>query len=602
MRSLKVRFFLLFTGLGVLVSLGVGLVMYVQYDQYIKDTYRQTLASAAAMLERECPELSDPEYLLREGAAKTDLYWDITHTFANICESFGLEYAYYLIPHNGVWRFVISSIYTPSTPDKEMFIVYDYTSEEFTLAFNTRTPQITAVPYADEWGTFITGSRPIMKDGKSVGVIGVDYELSFTQNLERQAGLALIISLILAAGISAALAFGVSSSLIKPIRRAIAALKAIAEGDLTQKVEAASTDQEAVDELGEMMQFLSRTQSSIKTLVIAIEHKAKSLSGVGEELAAMMTQSAAAIHQISITTHGMKAKALTQAASVTESNATMGQIVTNINALNTNIEKQADSVSRSSSAIQEMTANIASVTQSLMQNERNVQDLSVAADKGYTALQRVSLDIQKVAKESERLLEINKVIDNIAGQTNLLSMNAAIEAAHAGEVGKGFAVVASEIRKLANSSKAQAKTVAEVLNKIKAALDEISASTGTALDHFEAIDTGVKTVVEQEAHIRAAMEEQDIGSKEILMTIAASNDSTHKVRIGSEEMMIGTREVLSEGRNLEILTADLTAGMTETAVGMNQINAAVTRIQDISQENKQSIAVLVREIMKFKVA
>jgi methyl-accepting chemotaxis protein len=169
-------------------------------------------------------------------------------------------------------------------------------------------------------------------------------------------------------------------------------------------------------------------------------------------------------------------------------------------------------------------------------------------------------------------------------------------------VGKGFAVVADEIRKLAESSSEQSKTVSEVLKKIKGSLDGIGGSTGAALNHFEAIDTGVKTVADQEAHIRAAMEEQDAGSREILSTIAASNGITQKVRGGSEAMLTGSQEVMGEGRNLEALTADLTDGMNETALGMDQINTAVTRIQEISQENKLDIEALVREIAKFKVA
>ncbi|MDR3334449.1 MAG: methyl-accepting chemotaxis protein, partial [Treponema sp.] len=144
--------------------------------------------------------------------------------------------------------------------------------------------------------------------------------------------------------------------------------------------------------------------------------------------------------------------------------------------------------------------------------------------------------------------------------------------------------------------------VSSVLKEIKGSLDGISASTDTVLVHFEAIDTGVKTVSAQESHIRAAMKEQDAGSREILETISRSRAITQNVRRGSEEMMTGSKEVIGEGKNLEALTADLTYGMNEIAEGMKQINTAVTRIQEISQENKQSIEVLVREITRFKIA
>jgi methyl-accepting chemotaxis protein len=148
-------------------------------------------------------------------------------------------------------------------------------------------------------------------------------------------------------------------------------------------------------------------------------------------------------------------------------------------------------------------------------------------------------------------LEINAVMQNIASQTNLLSMNAAIEAAHAGEAGKGFAVVADEIRKLAESSGEQSKTISTVLKKIKDSIDKITKSTGSVLNKFEAIDSGVKTVSEQEENIRSAMEEQGAGSK---------------------QMLEGSKQVIQESRNLEMATQEITNGMNEMAAGADQIN------------------------------
>jgi methyl-accepting chemotaxis protein len=248
-----------------------------------------------------------------------------------------------------------------------------------------------------------------------------------------------------------------------------------------------------------------------------------------------------------------------------------------------------------------MLANIQSVAQTLIKNTSNVKNLATASEIGRTGLQEVAGDIQEIARESEGLLEINAVMENIASQTNLLSMNAAIEAAHAGEAGKGFAVVADEIRKLAESSGEQSKTIAVVLKKIKDSIDKITKSTGEVLNKFEDIDFKVKTVSDQEENIRNAMEEQSTGSQQILEAIGHLNDITQMVKSGSVEMLEGSQEVIQEGKNLEMATQEITNGMNEMATGADQINVAVNQVNNISGANKENIDILVQEVSKFKV-
>jgi methyl-accepting chemotaxis protein len=140
-----------------------------------------------------------------------------------------------------------------------------------------------------------------------------------------------------------------------------------------------------------------------------------------------------------------------------------------------------------------------------------------------------------------------------------------------------------------------------VLKKIKDAIDKITKSTDAVLNKFEAIDGGVKTVSDQEANIRNAMEEQGTGSKQILEVIARLNGITQMVKQGSEEMFEGSREVINESKNLESVTREITNGVNEMANGANQINAAINRVNSISGNNKEHINTLVQEVAKFKV-
>jgi methyl-accepting chemotaxis protein len=398
--------------------------------------------------------------------------------------------------------------------------------------------------------------------------------------------------------VAAVIIFLVAGNIAKPIVKVALALKDISEGegDLTKTVAINSKD-----EIGDMAQYFNATLEKIRNLVIIIKKQSIALLDVGNELATNMNETAAAINEITANIQSIKGRVGSQASSVTETNATMEHISININKLKGHVDRQAGNVAQSSSAIEEMLANIQSVTQTLIKNTTNVKELMESSEVGRTGLQEVAADIQEIARESEGLLEINAVMENIASQTNLLSMNAAIEAAHAGEAGKGFAVVADEIRKLAENSGEQSKTISTVLKKIKDAIDKITRSTSGVLNKFEAIDESVRTVSDQEENIRNAMEEQSAGSKQILEAVGQLNEVTNLVKSSSEEMLVGSRQVIKESKNLEMVTEEINHGMNEMASGANQVNIAINRVNVICGENKTSIDVLVREVSKFKV-
>ena len=422
-----------------------------------------------------------------------------------------------------------------------------------------------------------------------------DYMLEQVREMQK---FTIILSAI-AIVISALIVFYVLSRTIKPIVTVAETLKDISEGegDLTRSVNVYSKD-----EVGELAKYFNQTLDKIKNLVIIIKNEAAKLSDIGSDLSSNMTQTAAAVNQITANIQSIKGRVINQSASVTQTNATMEQVTVNINRLNGHVEAQSQNVEQASAAIEQMVANIASVTDTLVKNGDNVLTLQDASEVGRSDLQGVAQDIQEIAKESEGLLQINSLMENIASQTSLLSMNAAIEAAHAGDAGKGFAVVADEIRKLAESSSEQSKTIGAVLKKIKGAIDNITKSTENVITRFEAIDSNVKTVAQQEETIRNAMEEQGQGSKQVLHGIEQVTDITRNVRSGSNEMLEGANEVIHESHNLERVTQEITSGMNEMAAGADQINIAVHQVNELSSKNRDGISSLLREVSKFKVA
>jgi methyl-accepting chemotaxis protein len=386
--------------------------------------------------------------------------------------------------------------------------------------------------------------------------------------------------------------------MVKPLDKAVEQLGEIAETwDLTRRFKVTGTD-----ETGRLAEILNFTFRRIQELVTVITGRANSLAKTETELAQQMNTTAASVSQIASATQHIRGQTDSQVGQVGRVDTSMANIIALVEKLNGHIRKQSENVSQSSSAIEQMFANISMVAANLSRNSENVLALEESSGISRKELETVSAEFKDISQQAEGLLEINSVINNIASQTNLLSMNAAIEAAHAGDTGKGFAVVAGEIRKLAENSSNQSKTIAEMVKKMKGAIDTITKSIGRVLDRFEDIDGKVKTISEQETEIRGAMEEQETGSKQILEAVTQLKNLTDTVLTDAGAIVVEGNVVIDESKNLKGITAGIERGMHEMAAGAEHIKTAVNRVNEISNENKNSTDILIGEVMKFKVS
>ena len=467
-----------------------------------------------------------------------------------------------------------------------------------TAAFLSRSLEIdeTEVGYYTYKGTsFIASFATIKTTDWTVVIKAPVNEFMGTVNTLRLSMYAIGAIILLTALI---VVYFVAGMIVKPIKTVVTALQNIAqgEGDLTVRLPVSGND-----EITDMSEYFNETIAKIGKSIQAVGINSNAMEEVGDELASNMTETASAVNQISANIDGVKQQAMTQAASVTETAATVEEIVRTIKQLNNSIETQAASVAQSSSSVEEMVANIASIGQTLGKTDDVIKSLTAATGDGKATLVTSNTVTQKIAEESGSLMEASSVIQHIASQTNLLAMNAAIEAAHAGEAGKGFAVVADEIRKLAEESSTQGKTITATLKNLSGEIETLSASSKTVEEKFNAIFSLAEQVKEMSNRLTEAMREQENGSKEVLTAIKSINTVTVEVQAGSEEMLKGGEGVAEEMQKLDDLTRIITESMNEMASGAVQINNAVQEVNEITQKNKQSIEALAEEVGKFKV-
>jgi methyl-accepting chemotaxis protein len=391
----------------------------------------------------------------------------------------------------------------------------------------------------------------------------------------------------------------VAGKVAKPALQAGALLKGIAEGDgdLTKRLGISTKD-----EIGALARSFDKFAEKLAGIIGDTKRAVSELKAGSSELDEGMLAASDAAHRIDQSIDGVIQRALNQAASVEEVSSSVEQIARNIESLDTMIERQKAGVAESSASIEELVGAIGSIGKNVSSFGDYMNLLIEASDAGRGKLSGVSQLVKEISTRSQGLMDANKVIQSISAQTNLLAMNAAIEAAHAGDAGAGFAVVADEIRNLAELSQARSKEIAASIGGIRGGIDQVVVSTADAEHAFGNIVDQVRRVGELETEIKAAMAEQGAGSKHVLEALSIIRDITDEVRGASSEMTQGASVAGEEMHALLQVTEDLKHSMEEIGRDSDDIKAVTEKVNELGAKNAQLLARVEAGVERFKVS
>ena len=385
----------------------------------------------------------------------------------------------------------------------------------------------------------------------------------------------------------------------QPLRLATDHVKQIAKGDLSSNIDQKRLKRR--DEIGDLYRGMNQMSQDLRSGLSDVATASNSLDSLSQQLAGQTQSAIAAVEQIGVSVAKVGEQAINQSASVTETHATLDEILANLEGLNRLIGEQAAGVTESSASIEQMMANIQAVSKSTDSLGEAFNALETASNQGQGQLQKAVDIIQQIAQQSEKLNGANQVINSISAQTNLLAMNAAIEAAHAGDSGRGFAVVADEIRKLAEQSAVQSKEIAVDIKSIKALIENASTASNSTDATFRIMMERIATLGVFESEIKQAMSEQASGSKQILEATTLINSITFKVRDSASEMLGGSQAIKTEAKTLLETSLTLQTSVGQIEQGTNVIRELVEVVQGIGKTNEKLTDALAGYVAKYKL-